>query len=68
MDEQPVNTFWSVEWSQMQSSIIMLLVSLLVFILAAGTVIRQNNSLKETIVDMKTQCLQSTPQDVGDEE
>ena len=66
MDEQPVTNFWSVEWSEMQSSIIMLLLSLLVFILAAGTIIRQNASLKESIVDMQTQCLQSTPKGVGD--
>ena len=59
MDEEPVNTSWSITWSDMQSSVLMLLLSLLVFILAAGTIIRQNTSIKETIVEMKTQCLAS---------
>lgn len=62
MDEEPVNTIWSISWSDMQSSLIMLLLSLLVFILAAGTIIRQNNSIKETLVQMETQCLERKSQ------
>jgi hypothetical protein len=65
MDDEPVNNFWSIEWSEVQSSILMLLVSLLVFILLAGTIIRQNASLKETITEMQTQCL-SAPNKVDE--
>ena len=59
MDEEPVTTSWSIGWSDMQSSVIIALLSLLVFVLAAGTIIRQNTSIKESIVQMETQCLAS---------
>jgi hypothetical protein len=57
MDEQPITNFWSIGWSEMQSSIIMLMLSLLVFVIAAAAVVRQSININENLIDIEQRCL-----------